>query len=188
MSEETQPQTPEEATLKPKKKGGKLPILIALVAVLGGGGFFGLKMKSGGKKDEPKIELGEIVTTREFLANLRDPESYVRTELAFHLRKDFTKETFATLEPGVRDAVNLILSSKTERDVASLEGKNKLKREIADAVNEVLLAGGQEHKQGPPQEGEGEEEPIEPAPIPKGWDSADGPVLKVYFTSFATQS
>ena len=31
------------------------------------------------------------------------------------------------------------------------------------------------------------EEKHEPVEIPKGWDSGEGPVLRVFFTSFATQ-
>lgn len=180
----------------PKKKGGKLPILIALIVVIAGGGFFGMQKMNGGKTEEkPKIELGEIVTTKEFLCNLSDPSTYVRTELAFQMAKGYDAKHFTDIEPAVRDTVNIILGSKSQAEISSAAGKDSLKKEIAAAVNEILLAGHEEEDkkdEHPAEEGEPKpEEPAvenhEPVEIPKGWDSGEGPVLRVFFTSFATQ-
>lgn len=184
----------------PKKKGGKLPILIALIVVIAGGGFFGMQKMKGGKVEEkPKIELGEIVTTKEFLCNLEDPSTYVKTELAFQMAKGYDAHHFTDLEPAVRDAVNIILGSKSQEEISTAEGKAALKKEIAAAVNEILHSGHEEEekKEEPAEasaEKEGEhkdeaptEEKHEPVEIPKGWDSGEGPVLRVFFTSFATQ-
>jgi hypothetical protein len=57
------------------KKKGKLPVIIALVALIGGGGFFGMKMKSGGpKKVEIKAGAPEPLD-KEFLVNLTGQNS-----------------------------------------------------------------------------------------------------------------
>ena len=48
----------------PKKKGGKLPIIIALVAVLGGGGFFMTKGKKDAKKEPREINPSDYVHKR----------------------------------------------------------------------------------------------------------------------------
>ena len=180
----------------PKKKGGKLPILIALIVVIAGGGFFGMQKMKGGKTEEkPKIELGEILTTKEFLCNLEDPTTYVKTELAFQMIKGYDPHHFTDLEPAVRDAVNIILNSKSQAEISTAEGKAALKKEIAAAVNEILHPGHAEEEkkeEGAGKEGEHideapAEEKHEPVEIPKGWDSAEGPVLRVFFTNFATQ-
>lgn len=179
----------------PKKKGGKLPILIALIVVIAGGGFFGMQKMKGGKTEEkPKIELGDIVTTKEFLCNLEDPSTYVKTELAFQMAKGYDPHHFTDLEPAVRDAVNIILNSKSQAEISTAEGKAALKKEIAAAVNEILHSGHEEEEKKeepaeelPEQAGEHKVETHEPVEIPKGWDSAEGPVLRVFFTNFATQ-
>lgn len=170
----------------PKKKG-KLPILIALVAVLGGGGFFAMKMKGGGEKH--KVELGEIVKLEEILVNLKEPNTYARTDISLQLQKGFEKKKLEDKVDAVRDAIILRLSSKSLREVNTLEGKLELKREIASAINAMIS--GDAHSA---SKSTGTEEPKAESdkketkkPSNPDWDSDTGPVLKVYFANFATQ-
>jgi len=199
---------------QPAKKKGKLPVLIALVVVLGAGGFFGFKMRSGSAKAEPKIALGEIVPLTEFLVNLQDGDVYLRTEVALHLREGFKKEGLDQNMPAVRDAIVLLLSSKTLSQVGTIQGKEQLKKDIATAVNKLLEPAQTGAKDGAGQDsgttGGQPEHPVAEKKPPTGspqpgaakpgaqpashassahpeWQSQTGPVLKVYFTSFATQ-
>lgn len=89
--------------------------------------------------------------------------------------------------PAVRDAILTTLSGKGLNEVSSEKAKIKLKREIAAAVNKVLLElnASAEEKHKKKKKGESDEPPEEPE-YPD-WDSDTGPVLKVYFTKFATQ-
>jgi flagellar FliL protein len=163
----------EEEIEQPKKGGGKkLFVLLFLVVILGGGGFFAMKAKLG--KGKTKVELGEIVPLPEILVNLKDPNTYARTEISLHFKKGFEKTKFDANVDAVRDAVILKLSSKSLKEVRTLEGKLALKKEIAAVINRALAdpskngssASGSEHSD---------------------WDSDTGPVLKVYFANFATQ-
>jgi flagellar basal body-associated protein FliL len=169
-----------------KKKKGKLPIILILALVIGGGGFFMMKSK-GGKPKEPELKLGAIEQLPEFLVNLKGGSTYLQTEIAFHLKDGFKKEELDKGMPAVRDAILTTLSGKGLNEVSSEKAKIKLKREIAAAVNKVLLElnASAEEKHKKKKKGESDEPPEEPE-YPD-WDSDTGPVLKVYFTKFATQ-
>ncbi len=178
---------------KAKKKKGKLPMLLALVAVLGGGGFFAMKMKGGGAK--PKVALGEILPLeQEFLSNLKDPETYVRAKIALHLEKGFDKAKLADKLPAIEDAIYMILSQKSLSQVRSYDGKMALKAEIAASVN-VIAKADAAHPEGKSASMDAKKEEKASAAEEKGgaarahpdWDSDTGPILKVYFQSFATQ-
>ncbi|MCO5297974.1 MAG: flagellar basal body-associated FliL family protein [Fimbriimonadaceae bacterium] len=199
---------PKEATEEvKKKKGGKLPIVIALVAVLAGGGFFMMKAK-GGKHEPPPLKLGAIEPLKEFLVNLKEGNVYLRTEIALHFKEGFKKEELDKSLPAVEDAIVTLLGARSSTEIRTLDGKAKLKRDLAEAINKVLEAA---EKAAHPEEA-AEEEPAAkdgekqtsdkkdpkagkeakhdeepPKDLHPDWDSQTGPVLKLYFTSFATQ-
>ena len=197
---------------KPKKKG-KLPMILALVVMLVAGGFFGMKMGSGSKKEEPEIELGEVVALGEFLVNLNDGRTFLKTDIAVHVGKDMHiaeeagggHETKAEPPAPVRDAVIAVLSSQDFNEISTPEGKEKLKKAIAKAINAVAphheeekdkKGKGKKDKGHGAKESEGHGESAkdghgkaaeEEHVVDETWDSQTGPVLKVYFTTFATQ-
>ncbi len=179
-------------TEEKKKKKGKGPVLIVVISILFAGGFFGMKMKGGGEKVKPAVELGKTVDMDEMLVNLSNVETYLRTTIALHLRKDFEETKLKDSMAAVQDAVLSVLKAKSPNDLRSASALPKLKVEIAERVNEVL-------KSVTPAE-HGEAEPTESAekPDPKAkpekkkrehpdWESDEGPVLKVYFKAFAIQ-
>lgn len=175
-----------ETTEAPKKKG-KLPIVVVLLLVLGGGGFFAFKMKSGGAKPKPAVKLGAVEPLAEFLVNLNDGASYIRTEVSLQFVKDYKKETFDANLASVRDAIILKLTSKSPSELKSLDGKRQLKRELAAVVNKALIQGEAESADKPKQ-AEAVAVPDPSAkPIHPDWESDTGPVLRVFFTSLATQ-
>lgn len=181
-----------EAPKEAGKKKGKLPVLIIVAVVLFGGGFFGMKMK-GGEKKEPELKLGKIVEFEEKLFNLSDMQTYLRTTLAFHLKEGYEEPKFAERVAAVEDVVNLVIRSKSPAQVQTVAGIQSLKKELASSINKVLneLDGGHD---------EGEKDSRKDSKSDKkdsksgedeehgnGWDSQTGPVLKVYFKAFAVQ-
>ncbi len=180
-----------EAKAAPEgKKKGKLPIMIVLALVLGGGGFFGMKMKGGGeKKEEPEIKLGTVVEIKdEFLTNMAERNSYVRTKISLQLKDGFDKAKVEHDLAPIQDIINMKLQATSIRSVASLDGLRKLKEEMAASINKLLTEEEAEKKskkkKKKKKEDEDEEDEYE---IPEGWDSAEGPVLKILFVSWATQ-
>jgi flagellar FliL protein len=148
-----------------KKKGGKLKwiiLLVLLLGVLGGGGWFGYKYfiakkaataegapaeagaageagKAGGKEGE-KAAKTEIVTLPTFVVNLADPlgRRYLKLTVDVEMADQKAAEELRGSEPKVRDAIILLLSSKTFADLSSVESKILLKNEIVERLNQVV--------------------------------------------------
>ena len=145
-----------------KKKGGKLKwiiILVLLLGVLGGGGWFGYKYyfakkadtaegasaaaeggkKEGGKEGD-KAAKTEIVTLPTFVVNLADPlgRRYLKLTVDVEMADQKAAEELRQATPKVRDAVILLLSSKTFADLSSVESKIQLKNEIVERLNQVV--------------------------------------------------
>jgi flagellar basal body-associated protein FliL len=169
------PMAEEEKEATPAKKGGgsKIVIIAICATMLVTGGFFGLRLRGGGAKvKEPK--LGQIEQIKEFLVNLQDePRTYLRTEMAFQFDESFKKEDLDKNLPVIQDTVINILSDQRVSGIRSIEGKDHLKRLVAHRVNDALVKAGLKVD-------------TKSKPHPE-WDSDNGPVLKVYFITFAFQ-
>ncbi len=178
----------EAAAETPKKKKSPLPVVLALVLVLAGGGFFMTKGKGDAKEDKTIIKLAkaEVPLEDEFLVNMAGGTAYLRTELAFKFVDGFEAKALEENMAAVRDAVIRVLRSTSPDDVRSDEQMVKLKRKIAAAMNRVL-AGAGEHE----AESHGKvtqiRKKVDHTELPPDWDSSEGPVLQVFFKSFATQ-
>ncbi|MCE9558055.1 MAG: flagellar basal body-associated FliL family protein [Armatimonadetes bacterium] len=185
---------PAAAADAPKKKG-KMPIILILALVIGGGGFF---MMKGKKKPnhEPEIKLGEIVAfEKEFLVNLREQDSYLRTEIAVQLKEKVDPKAFEKVLPAIQNAFVMRLGGLSKADVVTMEDRTRLKRILARDANEVLKLvmpakeEVEETKKEKEKREEHEAEMAKPGYKPEfpEFDSDTGPILKIYFTSFATQ-
>lgn len=156
---------------KPKKKKTLLIALIALL-VLGGGGA-GWYFTKGKKPADPKAAAAQKqeddskppVYSRldVFTVNLQKSETdtedtYLQTEIQLKVADEKVAETVKLRSPEIRNALLLLLSSKTKGDLASVQGKQKLSDEIVTQVNKIV-----------------------------GAKDAKSGVLGVYFTSFVIQ-
>lgn len=175
-----------------KKKKSKLPIIIMLMVVLGGGGFFATKGKGGDA--EPEVKLGKIEPLGEFLVNLSDGRTYLRTEIAVHVAEGKSVGSGGKGASGdftvARDAVITVLKSKSLKQVNHPEGMAALRREIALAINRAIPDEEAEKKDKKKKKSDDDEPLADVAPEDRehpDWDSETGPALKVYFTNFATQ-
>jgi flagellar FliL protein len=200
-----QGQNAEATDAAPAKKKGKLPVIVILALLLGAGGFFGVKMRQPKSEPaEPEVKLGPVLPLKEFLVNLTDNGKYLRAEIVLHLKEGVKIEAGGEGEEGggggpdmdiIRDAIITVLTSKSSEDVQTPAAKDKLRTEIAAAVNAALeeLEKSKEEKHEPEKapaaegkEGHAKGEAAKERKHPT-WASETGPVLKVYFTSFATQ-
>ena len=174
----------EEVEAKPKKGGNKMMIIIIAVLMLVTGGFFGLKMKGGGadKKAVAEIKLApEVLDIDEFLVNLQDDSAqqgkYLRTKISVQCAEGYKKEDLDKFKAPVQDAILGVLASYSVAEISSPKGKELLKRKVAAAANAALL------KALPPEV----KKHVDNPPHHTDWDNDSGPILKVYFTSFAIQ-
>lgn len=189
------------------KKGGKMPVILAAVIVIAGGGFFMMKKDSGGEKKEPEIKLAHAAEEAgEYLVNLSDGVTYLSTKISVQCADGHSIVSGGdghggggSVSPAVQDAIISVLTSKQLGDVSTTAGKLRLKRELAYAMNEAFNAthheeGDSSHGKKKKKKDEDEEEHGDSHGLPKDfepenpdWDADEGPVLKVYFTSFTTQ-
>lgn len=146
---------PGEAT--PKKKSPlKWILLVVLLLVLGGGGYFAYTKFFAGPKEETTQEGttgdeqqqegqaasgdSQVVSLEPFLVNLADPlgRRYLKLSLDVEVASKDSAEALKTNEPKVRDALIMLLSSKTFSELSSMESKILLKKEIVERLNLVL--------------------------------------------------
>ena len=169
MSEEKKEEGAEEGAEVKKKKKSKLPLIIAAVVLLGGAGggaavfLGGGKDKKAEKEKEPeehkvKPANGPLDT---FIVNIGaanvflkvtilveyDAAAVERLTAASAHGAGGAKEAapglpaiFTERMPVIKDAVIRTLSSKTSESLLTTEGKEELKQELIDALNEALEA------------------------------------------------
>lgn len=77
-----------------------------------------------------------------FIVNLFDPKSvrYLKVTLQLELA-DIKKEEVDTQVPKIRDSLIILISSKKLEEVASMEGKLRLREEILFRINRILGEG-----------------------------------------------
>lgn len=169
----------------PKKKGKMMIIIIAAVVVLalaGGGAFFFLSKKGGEEgaaeqaKKKPvahKSEPGKpptFVPLEPFTVNLQQEvgEQYLQAAVVLKVDDPHAGDQVKAYMPELRDRVLLLLSSKKASEISSGEGREALADDLKNEVNGILGTPGKVGKDG--KRGE-----------------AEGPVVKVLFTSFIVQ-
>ena len=138
-----------------QEKKGLNPILLVIVAVvvlaLAGGGFFFLTMS---KKSEEAPKEEEVKQEKKdpgifyqfedpFIVNLAEvnAERYLKVNPVFEVDKEEVLEEINKKLPEIKDILITIFSSKSLDDVMPLAGKDRLKQEIMDKVNEILSQG-----------------------------------------------
>ena len=207
-----QSEVPAE-TPAPKKSGGKkgLLIIVAVVGVMlaiigGGGAWFFL-----GHKSEPHAAQAKpgspplFVTLEPFVVNLAgDVQHYLQVGIDLRVVDNAVSDQIKLHLPEIRNAVLLLLSSKSVEDLAGVDQKNRLRDEIREVVNRPL--GIHTPAQKPASAEAGAEAPAaaEPAPAPAASPAEkpadpvnpaepareaqmDSGVLEVLLTSFVIQ-
>ncbi len=148
----------EKATPKGNKTLIIIIVVVVLVLVLGGvGAFFALKGSKGGEEgeagggdaeeevtDEEVPEGGELVGAifplEVFIVNLSVKGSFLKTSIQLEFVEPVVPPTLDSDIPKIRDAIIRVLSSKTATELLSIEGKETLREELKDVVNETLGA------------------------------------------------
>lgn len=151
----------EENSQEPKKKSGlvKWIILLILLLGLGGGGYFAYLKFFAGNKDQPVAEQkqekstdngassqeklpgdGFTVTLPTFVVNLADPlgRRYLKLGIDVEVASEQDSAELNKKQPMVKDALILLLSSKTYQDLSTMENKILLKKEIVDRLNQIM--------------------------------------------------
>lgn len=167
----------QPATAAPSKSGGKTWILVAAgVLVLAGGGVVVFqRTRPAGDEDAaeakpPVVVEPTSVALEPFILNLSDPagDRYFRLNLRLVLDQRAIAERAATglAQVKLRDRILALLARMRAAELATMEGKERLRGELQD-VTQTLLA----------------EEPFYDSVL----DPAPARVLDVLFTEFLVQ-
>jgi flagellar FliL protein len=125
----------------PKKKKGKLPLILMILAALAGGGgaaWYFMQINGGHEVKEEKPKPPVFVTLETFTVNLQGDEHYLQVGVDLKVADQSVAEAVKVHMPEIRNGVLLLLSSKRAEDLSTMEGKQKLSMEIQDQVNKPL--------------------------------------------------
>jgi len=142
------PPAPEasEAPAPPKKRSKVLLIIIAvLVLAIGGAGgwYFFLRPghKAGQEAEAPKkIVPPTFVNLEPFTVNLLEEngDHYLQVGIVYQVHDSKTVDAMKTYMPVLRNRILFTLSSKRPSELASLEGKNQLVKELIAAARQSI--------------------------------------------------
>ncbi len=144
----------------PPKKSKKLLIIAALVVVIAGaiGGYMYMDHDAKVKKEHeeeanrPENILKRQLTERkenappiyipmdEMIVNLpgRGGEHYLQTKIVLRTADSGTESKIKQFEPVIRDKIITVLSSRQMQELATVEGKTMMAREIALVINSII--------------------------------------------------
>jgi len=151
MAEDKDPKKDHEEE-QPKRSFSKLIILGVLVIVLGAGGFLGWNMFVKGSKSEAQVsEVDPHKKEKEetaaypldsFIVNLMDKSGsgkrYLKVGMILEIGNQEQGVMVEKCKSQIRDTILLLLSSKSFREISTMEGKLELKRELLSRINQIL--------------------------------------------------
>ncbi len=135
-----------EATPVPKRSRTKLLLLVALgvFLVLGGGLAYLLLTDDPSEATAPqpaaaKAAAGPVMVLEPFLINLADQESrrYLKVKVELEVDQEKSIKELEKSIPRIRDALILLLGSKSYGELGTTEGKHRLKEEILQRLAQV---------------------------------------------------
>lgn len=88
----------------------------------------------GGKDKAPSNN----VPLPAFVVNLADPNARRYLKVVLEVEMTGNPELLEANQAKIRDALLMLLSSKTSQDIATLEGKILLRKEIVDRLNQAI--------------------------------------------------
>ncbi len=148
----------EEAEESEEGGGSKKKLIIIIAAVLilligGGAGYFFLMGGEEEEKISPEEEqaelekqakqVGPMVSIDSFIINIMDDEEsrYLKASITVEVDSEETSMELNQRMPQLKDAILLLIGSKTFGEVSDLQGKIQLKAELINKVNSILPKG-----------------------------------------------
>ena len=126
-----------------KNEAGKEGAVTKTAAKAEGGGHGAAATKEGGVKEGAAGLAANIFPLEPFIVNIYDGQElrYLKVKVEMEMASPAVKaELDGRLAP-IRDAILVLLSSKTMQDIQDIQGKNQLKEDIMAAVNKHIPPG-----------------------------------------------
>jgi len=144
------PKEDQVADGAPEKGKGKMKliIIIAAVVVLVAGGIGGYFFFAGGHKAEAEAKtenkgIPSIYTLEPFIVNIYDGQDlrYLRVKVEMEVASEEVKTEMDARKAQFRDAILVLLTTKTMLDIRDQQGKNQLRQEIFTVASNILSPG-----------------------------------------------
>jgi flagellar FliL protein len=144
----------QEAADAPKS-GNKLKLIIVallLGAAIAGGGawyFLGQQQAAPHKDEKKKAEPGKppvFLVMEPFTVNLQPDglgDQYLQVAFSLQVRDEKQLEHMKVYLPQLRSRLLLLLSGKKASEISTVEGKNKLAKEILEQARQPFASGGE---------------------------------------------
>ena len=97
----------------------------------------------GAAKDAAQAGVSNVFAMEPFIVNIYDGQElrYLKVKVEMEMANPAVKAELDARLAALRDAVLVLLSSKTMQDIQDVQGKNQLKEEILSAVNKQIPPG-----------------------------------------------
>ena len=125
---------PAEGAAKPEEKNAAKP---EEKKAEGGHGEAKTEAKGGHGSGKDKAASNNVALPA-FVVNLADGNARRYLKVVLEVEMTGNPELLEANQAKIRDALLMLLSSKTSQDVASLEGKILLRKEIVDRLNQAI--------------------------------------------------
>lgn len=117
-------------------------IAVALfIIIIAGVVFFMLSINSSKPKEEVlKLDKNIIMYSFEdsFVTNIKDSKKILKTVIDVEIADKKIEELITAREPEIRNEINLILRSKTEKDLEGSEGQESLQNELLASLRKII--------------------------------------------------
>lgn len=99
--------------------------------------------KTAQKRSSNLLTIGPMYALDQFVVNLlsENGSKYLKASLDIELNAEELSAEIDKKKPAIRDIIIRTLSSKTFEEVSTMKGKDRLKDEIVEKLNEILADG-----------------------------------------------
>ncbi len=131
-----------------------LVVAVVLFMMLGKGGKKSQKAEGEGAKTEASAPAGEggqggaagvstAYSLEPFIVNIYDGQDlrYLKIKIDLEMAAPAVKADLDAHLPAIRDAIIVVLTSKTLQDIQDAQGKNQLRDDILTAVSKIVAQG-----------------------------------------------
>ena len=89
------------------------------------------------------MRIGPVYQLDQFIVNLlaQSGRRYLKTTISLEMTNAELQNEIVAKLPAIRDSINSVLSSKSLEEVSTSRGKEKIKEEIVQRLNEFLVDG-----------------------------------------------
>lgn len=141
----------ENEIVEPKKKGmsptvkwiALISVAVVILAVAGFAGWKFYDIRTSDSKKEKTVSTAAIWSAGTLIVNLMDDkgERYLKVVIQIEASSQDCMEELEKLRPKVTDGILVLLASKSYGEIANLEGKQRIRDEIAMRLNGYLVRG-----------------------------------------------